>query len=113
MRQQGFGQQRRRHPFAARNQEIQRAWLEVSEDRDCSAEIAVLPRRLIDLREQRSAFSAGWQQCFYRETVTLKKCRRARRRVVDRSCRRVLSTAKQEVGNSGQRGRDDDERAVM
>jgi len=46
----------------------------VTKDRDRDTQIAVLPRRVVNLRQQRAPFPPGRQERFDRLTVPLKKC---------------------------------------
>jgi hypothetical protein len=57
-RRQRFSEKCRRHPFAARHEQVHRTRFEMSEHRDRTTQIAILARGVVDAGQERASFSA-------------------------------------------------------
>ena len=104
------GENLRRHALAARDQAIAGARLEVVEQADGGAELAVLAGRDVDRRQQLAARRAARQQRAHHVAVAAEEGRRQPRDLVAAPCEGLAGAFEQQVGDAGERRRHDDQR---
>ena len=99
------------HPLAARHEQIERAWLEVAQDRDRSAQVTILACGGIDRAKEGPPCRTRRKQRFHHLPVAFEERRRQGGRLGALAFRRSVRPAEEEIRDPPERRRNDDQRS--
>jgi hypothetical protein len=102
-----------RQALAARDDPVAGAWLQVIEQTDSGAEIAILARGCVDRREELPPHLPCWHERSHDLAVPPQKGRGCLAHLGPSSGQSLSSALEQQIGDAGERGRNDDEWTLM